>query len=179
MKNLPFKIEDAPNHVGAMARLTPDKIAEYADRLLAMLDDLHQEDRLRVLVAAKLADANPENIEAFARYKIMQSLDKEYPDPRVLDLAIEAGREKTADEWMDNLSIEIVPYTIRDSSLSKIAQACSEEPYTELLKAVAARAHDQYREEPQIVKRAYLKLYKTLAEKVQHKTNAADDTGDN
>lgn len=120
-------------------RLSDEEIKARASDIRMALAGLHVEDAARICIEAKVVRADNTDLKALSKYKILQDLAREKPDPRNLKLASEMGAEQAQNAFAGNLVIKVIPHTVADTSLASIIAAADEVIVEDMCNALAKR----------------------------------------
>ena len=133
--------------------LNDNQIKFRVNKIIGVLFDLSVEDRRTVYTeAAKMSglvgfqfveegDADPDEIPKSFTEKIRKSINGglDRNDPNMTRVALDYESEQSGRDYLTNLTINITPYVIKDSSLAKIALEADDETVKEIEAALVQR----------------------------------------
>lgn len=141
-----------------------DEIEERAQRIRLALAGVNAQESAEICLLARVVQVNDNDLKVLSKFKLLQDLAKEKPDPRNLKLASEIGAEDSAKAFTGGLSVKITSYTTPDKSLALIIADCPERPLEEMTEALALR-----------IKKLDAKVYPTILEACRNLYHSLDD----
>jgi hypothetical protein len=144
------------------ARLTDAEIKQRGLQIRRLYQGLHIEDCAKVCLAARIVRADEGDMRTLSKFKLMEDLAREKPDPRNLKLATDLGIEQNAKTVASGLTINIVPHVTQDTSLPNIIAECDEVILEDMANALSLRAVKLTRDDDSDLIAAMRGLFDTL-----------------
>ena len=122
--------------------------AEAAETIMPLLTEFELEDQKRLVKLAynilfgEDEEKKPDSAEGFAG-KIKKAIDdglgKEKVDPQLVRVALEWMQEQEGKEYLSDITVNIVPYTVPDIALERIVAEADEEIVARVEAAIMVR----------------------------------------